>query len=170
MKEMKTVRFVTIGGLLTALTVFFQSAPVLLPTVGLALSPLSTLPVALAAVMNISLGITVWFSSVLIMIIVSPQEAIILLTTTGLQGIVMGAVLYRKGMIFSILSSTIVLPAGMLVLTYVAGVPALGSSTSTLSLSLTLLIFTVFSLIYVSIWNICFSKFASYLIKVMKRY
>lgn len=37
-------------------------APVFLPAIGLALSPLSTLPIAIAAVSNISLGFTVFFS------------------------------------------------------------------------------------------------------------
>ncbi|WP_242853066.1 hypothetical protein [Pseudobacteroides cellulosolvens] len=163
---MEIARFTSVGGLLTSLTVLLQSAPVFLPVVGLALSPLSTLPIALAAVFDISLGITVLFSSALILIMVSPQEAIILLFTTGILGAVMGTLLYRKGIIVSILSSAIILSSGMIILTYIVGVPGFGDLADTLSLPFTLLTFFIFSLIYVSIWNICFRKFANYLIKI----
>jgi hypothetical protein len=159
-------RFICIGGILTAVTVLFQSAPVFLPTIGLALSPLSTLPIAIAAVSNISLGITVFFSSALILVIVSTQETIILLFTTGLLGIVIGTLLYRKGIIISILSSSITLSLGMIFLTYIVGVSAFVDLSSSLSTTLTFLIFFSFSLVYASIWNICFRKFMNYLIKI----
>ena len=96
---MNKVRFISIGGILTTITVIFQSAPVFLPAIGLLFSPLSTLPIAIAAFYNISLGITVFFSSALILTLVNVQEAIILLFTTGLLGIVIGTLLYRKGII-----------------------------------------------------------------------
>ncbi|HEY9060778.1 MAG TPA: hypothetical protein VIO64_09790 [Pseudobacteroides sp.] len=163
---MEIARFISIGSLLTSLTVLLQSAPVLLPVVGLALSPLSTLPIALAAVFNISLGITVLFSSALILIMVSVQEAIILLFTTGILGTVIGTLLYRKGIVVSILSSAIILSIGIIILTYIVGVPAFGDLTGTLSFPFALITFFMFSLIYVSIWNICFRKFANYLIKI----
>ena len=169
LKEMKISRFISLGGLLISLTVLFQSAPVLLPTIGLALSPLSTLPIALASAFNISLGITVLFSSALILITVSPQEAIILLFTTGLLGILMGTLIYRKGIIVSILSCTIMLSIGMAILTYIVGIPAFGDLTGALSLPFTLLIFFIFSLVYVSIWNMFFRKFGNRLIKFVKK-
>ncbi len=166
MKKIKIARFISLGGLLTSLTVLLQSAPVFFPAVGLALSPLSTLPIALAAVFDISLGISVLFSSVLILIMVSPQEAIILLFTTGILGTVIGTLLYRKGIIVSILSSAIILSIGIIISTYIVGVPAFGDLTCTLSFPVTLLTFFIFSLIYASIWNICFRRFTNYLIKI----
>ncbi|ARC86143.1 putative membrane protein [Clostridium argentinense CDC 2741] len=166
MKKMNIIRFICIGGILTAVAVLFQSAPVFLPVIGLALSPLSTLPIAIAAVSNISLGFTVFFSSALILAIVSAQETIILLFTTGLLGIVIGTLLYRKGIIISILFSSIILSLGIIFLTYIVGIPAFVDLTSSLSTPLTFLIFFSFSLIYASIWNICFRKFMNYLIKI----
>lgn len=159
-------RFICIGGILTTIAVLFQSAPVFLPAIGLALSPLSTLPIAIAAVSNISLGFTVFFSSALILVIVSAQEAIILLFTTGLLGIVMGTLLYRKGIIISILFSSIALSLGMISLTYIVGISAFVDLASKLSTPLTFLIFFLFSLVYASIWNICLRKFMNYLIKI----
>ncbi|MBU5675072.1 hypothetical protein KQI88_01400 [Alkaliphilus sp. MSJ-5] len=166
MKKMNISRFICIGGILTTVAVLFQSAPIFLPTIGLALSPLSTLPIAIAAVSNISLGFTVFFSSALILAIVSAQETIILLFTTGLLGIVIGTLLYRKGIIISILFSSITLSLGMIFLTYIVGILAFVDLTSSLSIALTFLIFFLFSLVYASIWNICFRKFMNYLIKI----
>ena len=163
---MTKVRFICIGGLLTTIAVLFQAAPVFSPVVGLALSPLSTLPIAIAAVFNISLGFTVFFSSALILAIVSVQETIILLFTTGLLGIVIGLLLYRKGIIISISFSSTTLSLGMLFLTYVAGIPAFADLAGSLSTSYTILIFFSFSLIYACFWNICLKKFMNYFVKI----
>lgn len=158
MKEMGISRFVVMGGILATAAVLLQSAPVFLPAIGLALSPFSTLPIAIAAAANISLGFTVLFSSAVILTIVSTQEAIILLSTTGLLGIVIGTLLYRKGIKITILFSSLALFLGMIFLTYLAGTPAFGDLTRSLSTPLTLLIFLSFSLVYASIWNICLRK------------
>lgn len=159
-------RFICIGGILTAITILFQSAPVFLPTIGMALSPLSTLPVAISAASNIALGFSVFLSSTLILIIVSAQEAIILLFTTGLLGIVIGTLLYRKGIIISILFSSIALSLGMIFLTYIIGISGFVDLTNSLSVPLTFVIFLSFSLVYASIWNIYLRKFVNYLIKI----
>lgn len=163
MKKINIGRFICIGGILTTITVLFQSAPVILPAIGLALSPLSTLPIAIAAVSNISLGFTVFLSSALILVIVSAQETIILLFTTGLLGIVIGTLLYRKGIIISILFSSIALSLGMILLTYIVGISAFVDLASSLSTPLSFLIFFLFSLVYASIWNIYLRKFMNYL-------
>ena len=163
---MNVGRFICIGGILTAITVLLQSAPVFLPAIGLVLSPLSTLPIAIAAIINISLGFTVFLSSALILTIISVQETIILLFTTGLLGILMGTLLYRKGVIISLFFSSIALSLGMMFLTYLLGIPAFVDFTSSLSYPLIYLIFFSFSLIYSSIWNFCFRNFINYLIKI----
>jgi len=166
LKKMNVGRFICIGGILTAISVLLQSAPVFLPAIGLILSPLSTLPIAIAAVSCISLGFAVFFSSALILVLVNVQETIILLFTTGLLGIVTGTLLYRKGTFISILFSSIALTFGMMFLTYIVGISAFVDFSSTLSIPLIFLIFFSFSLIYASIWNICLRKLTNYLIKI----
>ena len=160
------VRFISIGGIFTAFTVLFQSAPLFFPAIGLLFSPFSTLPIAIAAFYNVSLGMTVFVSSAIILTLVNLQEAVILLFTTGPLGVVMGALLYRKGIFVSILFSTIILSLGMISLTYIVGISPFGELTDSQSIPLTLVIFTSFSLIYASIWNICFRKLINYLIKI----
>lgn len=165
MKKMNLGWFISIGGILTTIAVVFQSAPVFLPIIGMALSPFSTLPIALAAYMNISLGIAVLFSSVLILTFLSLQEAIILIFTTGLLGIVTG-LLYQKSLFISIFYSSITLSIGITLLTYVVGISAFGDFISSFSVQLVLIIFIIFSVIYTSIWNIFFKHFIRYLIKI----
>ena len=154
------------GGILTTITVIFQSAPIFLPAIGLLLSPLSTLPIAIAALYNISLGMAVFFTSAFILVLVNVQEAIILLFTTGLLGTALGTFLFRKGLFVSILFSSIILCIGMISLTYIVGISAFGDLTSLESMPLTILIYIAFSLVYVSIWNKCLRKFINYLIRI----
>lgn len=163
---MNMARFICIGAILTTLTVLFQSAPLFLPMIGLTLSPLSTLPIAIAAVFNVSLGITVFFSSAVILAMFSIQETIILFFTTGLLGIIMGTLLYRKGIIISIIFSSITLTFGITILTYIVRISAFVDFASSLTTPLAILFFSIFSFVYSFIWNICFRKFLNYLKKI----
>lgn len=161
-------RYISRGAILTTLAVLFQSAPLFLPVLGLALSPLSTLPIAIAAISKISLGLAVFFSTALILTFVSVQEAIILTFSTGLLGVVIGSFLHRKGIIISILYSSITLTLGMILLTYLVGVSGFVELTNSISTTLTILIFFLFSLVYASIWNVCIKKFMDYLKKAFR--
>ena len=84
MKKVNLVYQIGLGGILTSITVILQSAPVFLPIIGLILSPFSTLPVALAALINVYLGLGVFTSSLFILLIVSIQEGAIFLFATGI--------------------------------------------------------------------------------------
>lgn len=166
MKKVNIGTYICLGGILTAFAVLFQSAPVFLPAIGLALSPLSTLPIALAAVSSISLGFCVLFSSAFLLVLVSAEETIILLFTTGLLGFVMGTLLCRKGVLSSIIGSSIALSLGLLCLTYIVSMTAFVEFTNSRSTPFIVLIFFSFSLVYSSIWTICLRKFVNYLKKI----
>lgn len=166
MNKMNVSSFICVGGVLTTLAVLFQSSPVFLPAVGLFLSPLSTLPIAIAAISNIPLGLTVFFSSALVLTLISIQEATILLFTTGLLGVIIGTLIFRKGIISSILFSSVGLSIGMAFLTYLVGIPAFVDLASSFSTAFTSLIFLLFSFVYASICSICIRKFANYLKKI----
>ena len=145
MTKVKVVRYISLGGILTAMAVILQSSPVFLPTIGLLLSPSSTLPIALASVINPYFSFMVLLSSVLILIAVSIQEALILLFTTGLLGLIMGGLIYRKGIFASIFASMISLIIGMMILTYVLVIPGFVSFTSSLSIITIVIIYFIFS-------------------------
>lgn len=154
------------GGMLTVFTVLFQAAPVFLPMIGLALSPLSTLPIILAGYFHLSLGIAVYLASAFLLAFVHIQESIILLFTTGLLGVGIGTFLFRKGMIISILFSSTLLFSGILLLTYVVAISPFGNNTPSNSFLITCIIFGLFSFLYASIWNVCIKKFINYLINI----
>ena len=78
----------------------------------------------------------------------------------------MGAVFYRKGILISILISSISLSIGMMLLTYVTRFAAFVGFTGSYSISLTLLIYLIFSVVCTSIWNIFFRKFMNYLRRI----
>lgn len=163
MKKMGKLKFITIGGFLTAMTIIFQSAPVFFPAIGLLFSPFSTLPIAIAAIFNISLGIAVYLSSAFILFFISMEETIILLFTTGILGIGIGTFLFRKGMPISILFSAIGLSIGMLLLTYFIGMAAFKELTYSLPFPLVFFIYVLFSLFYACIWNLFIKKFIHFL-------
>ena len=89
-KNKLTVKLISIGRIFVGLAVVFQSEPVLLPVIWIELSPLSTLPIALAGMLNISLGVTVYIASVIILAFISIEECLILIFTTGILGLVIG--------------------------------------------------------------------------------
>ncbi|MBU9711472.1 hypothetical protein [Evansella tamaricis] len=158
MIEMNKARFVSVGGILTAIAVIFQAAPVFLPVIGLGLSPFSTLPIAIAAFLKTSLGFAVYGSTALLLTFIYIQEAIILIFTTGLLGITIGTFLFRKGIVISVLFSSIVLSLGMFLLTHFVGITLLGDFTNFGSILFTFFSFFLFSLIYTSIWNLFVRK------------
>ena len=163
---MKISKFISFGSILTAFTLLFQAAPLYLPAIGMVLSPFSTLPIAIASVYNVSLGITVFISSVLLLLLFSIQEATILLFTTGLLGIVMGALVNRKGVFISTLTSSIALLIGILTLTYLVGISGFVEFSKPLPTLLMIIIFFSFSLVYSLIWNYVLRKFLTYLRKI----
>ncbi|MDF2904979.1 MAG: hypothetical protein K0R34_300 [Herbinix sp.] len=166
MQKMNIVQIISVGGILTAITVLFQSAPVFLPGIGMAFSPFSTLPIAIATVMSLFLGILVLFASTLIILMVSAQEAMILIFATGILGFVLGAALYRKGLLITLLASSLALTIGMLALTYIVTIPGFSEITGSLRVPLIVLIYFLFSFLYSTIWFLGLKKFLGLLAKI----
>jgi hypothetical protein len=162
LSKLKTSRLVSFGSIFAALTVLFQAAPVFLPVVGLTLSPFSTLPIALATILSLPLGIVTLFASALILFTISPQEAVILLVATGPLGLSLGFS-FKKSFTCSVVTSSIVLFSGINILTYVIGVPTFGDFTDKFLPCINIILFLVFSFIYSCVWTF-------YLNKLIKRF
>lgn len=160
MKINNPAQIVSIGGILTTLAVLFQSLPVFLPGMGLIISPLATLPIALAAVGSTNLGVISLFSSTLILLLISPQEAVIFLFATGLLGLTLGAS-YNKRITQSIATATITLFIGINILIHIVGIAAFGDLTPDSSLITEAFIIMLFSLIYSGMWIFILRFFVS---------
>ncbi len=164
-KNKLTVKLISIGGIFVGLAVIFQAAAVLLPVIGMALSPLSTLPIALASIINIYLGLLVYIASALLLAFISIEECLILIFSTGILGLVMGVLLYRKGMLVSTLCSGVALSVGISILTYVIGVFQMGSLESSVAVGIMILGFILFSLVYGCVWNVMVGRFVGCLVR-----
>jgi len=155
MKIDTPVRAITIGGILTVLILLLQSAPAWLHGVGLLLSPLATLPIALAAILSIPLGAVVYIAAAFLLMIIIPQEAAIFLLGTGLLGLSLG-VCHKKETLQRILIPATALFIGMVFLTKLALIPVFGALTPR-SLGVELLVFLPFSLVYTGVWVVIIS-------------
>lgn len=162
MKINSSARIVSIGGIFSALAVVFQSSPVFLPGIGLALSPFATLPIALAALASTYSGIIALFASALILLFISPQEAAIFLLTTGPLGFALGAS-YNKGFLKSLAVTGGVLFIGVNILTHVIGIAAFGDLTPDSSLITAAFIFMLFAPFYSCIWIFILNLFVNLL-------
>lgn len=151
MKTDTPVRAIIVGGIFTALILLFQSAPLWLSGAGLIISPLATLPAALASILSIPLGLVVYLAAAFLLMLISPQEAAIFLLGTGLLGLTLG-ICHKKETIQQILISATALFIGMVFLTKLALIPVFGSLTPR-SLWVELLVFLPFSLLYTALWT-----------------
>lgn len=166
MKETYSIKLIVTCSLLTSLAVIFQSAPVFLPSIGLVISPISTLPIAIAALLNVYLGFLVFIATIFILLFIDLQEAIIFAVTTGLLGLIVGSILYQKGMIFSILFSSLGLFIGIITLIYIVDIPSIKEMLTLTSTLILLIIVYIFSIGYALIWNIIIKRFIKYLNKI----
>lgn len=166
MKKKNLRKFVSYGGLLSTITVIFQTAPIFFPPIGLLLSPFSTLPIAVATSSSISLGISIFISSSIIISIISLQEYLIFCFTTGLLGIIIGTFINRCNVVVSIIASTISLTLGIIILTYLINIDSFSDFAKSIPPIIVILIYFVFSFIYSIISNIIINKILKYLNRI----
>lgn len=148
MKIDTPVREIIAGGILTALALFFQSAPLWLSGIGLFISPLATLPVALAAALSIPLGAVVYTAAAFLLMLADPQEAAIFLLATGLLGMASGFSRTRE---HRVLIPAAALCIGLLALTNLGLIPVFGGITPR-SVLLQIPVYALFSLLYAALW------------------
>ena len=163
---MKSARIVCLGGVFTALAVVLQSAPVWMPGLGLALSPVSTAPVAAAACISPVTGFAVLICASAILFGISAQEALIFVFSTGILGLVLGLLNNRKFWI-SICTAGTVLFGGLALLFYAFGIKIMGPLTDILESSLPAF-FILFSLAYAAGWATLI-KFLFKRLKLLKK-
>lgn len=148
----------TLGGLLIAITVIFQAAPLFFPGLGAFLSLLSTLPVAVAvAASGIRIGILVWAVSVILLQTINPLLSFILLFTTGPLGLSIGLSCHSRALYKNLIATTAILFVGMVFLIRLVG---LGSFTYfMLPKYILAVIILVCCLVYSFLWIAFFKEF-----------
>lgn len=147
-KSLVTIAF------LGALTALFQSAGGFLPGPGYLLSPLSTAPVVLAALLSLRSGFTAYALSIVLLLLIQPSELIVFSFTTGLLGLALGFSIARsKNRIQVVLVSALALWAGIALVLYAFRFPLLGPSVAMSFDIATAMYIFLFSLLYSAIWT-----------------
>jgi len=141
-----------IGAIMASLAAIFQSAG-LFVGFGYVLSMMATLPIIIATMISMRIGMMAYISTILLVSVIQPSEVIVFTFTTGLLGLSIGIggrkfqkVLYI--MLFAALSLTI----GIISVLSIFNFPILGPSISTaLDIKMLIAVFS-FSLLYSWIW------------------
>ncbi len=145
-------KWITLAGLLTAIAVILHAAPTFLPVVGLALSPLSSVPIIIGALLFADRVLPMFLAVVALLLLINVQEAIIFLLATGPLGLTVTLVtvpvipLWRKFLI-----PTSLLTCGVLLLIFLVGLPGLQNIVSSLNVII-LLAIILFSFLYSSLF------------------
>ncbi len=141
-------KWITLAGFLAAITVVLHSAPIFLPVIGLALSPLSTLPVIIGALLFADRVLPMFLAAFALLFLINAQEAVIFLLATGPLGLTVALAaiptipFWQKSLI-----PTSLLTCGILLLIFLVGLPGLQNIVESLNLIIFLAII-LFSLIY----------------------
>jgi hypothetical protein len=128
-----------------------QSAPVW-TAFGLVLSPLSTAPIAVAAFLSPLCGIAAFFSVPALLLLLSAQEALIFVFSTGLLGLVLGLTLKLPAAL-GIPTAGVSLFCGLNMLFYVCGINLFGPFTEYIS-GFFEIFFLLFSVAYAALWRV----------------
>lgn len=147
-RERFSSKWVTATGLLAGSAALLQLAPVFLPVIGLALSPLSSLPLIISVLLFADGAVATFLTTVALLFVINAEEAVIFLFTTGPLGLaaaltaIPGLSLWRK-----LLLPTALLTCGILLLVFLVGLPGLTSLCSTFN-AMALLSIITFSCLY----------------------
>ncbi|GAB4257161.1 hypothetical protein [Thermincola ferriacetica] len=153
-----TVKYLSTLSVLTSVTVMLQLFAGLLPGVGALAAGFTTLFVAMAAYSKPLGGLLVYAAAAGLIGIIMPIKLPLFLFSTGLLGLSLG-VTVKLDQNISVLSSSLVLTIGTLVLTGPLGIPVLGPALSYARgpVSLLIIIFA-FSWIFCFLWYIFFQR------------
>jgi hypothetical protein len=146
-------RRVSILGGMAALAILFQVSPVFFPVAGLLLSPFSSLPIAIGTLLFPQGALGMFLAASGIISIIYWQEGAVFLFATGPLGIASAlAVMSRGHKWMRILISGLILTCGILILTFVIGLPGLMEAFENLQVFTMVLVVFLFSLGYSCLW------------------
>lgn len=151
LSRIKTRRLV-FGAVMTSLAIGIQIAPLYLPFVGISLSALSTLPLAVAGYLGIRTGLMTFGVSGVILLLFGVSYSFVFLFGSGLLGLCLGIMMQKKYPypVIALLAS-FCLTGGVLLLGKLLGFPVLpwlmGEKRQFL-----MLVLSVSTFLYCSLW------------------
>lgn len=139
---------------LGALTALFQSAGGFVPGPGYLISPLSTAPMVLAALISLRSGLAAYALGISLLLLVQPGELIVFPFTTGLLGLALGfGIAHFNYRIQVVLFSALALSVGIALVLYGFRFPLLGPSVAANFRIDSAVYIILFSLIYSWVWS-----------------
>lgn len=151
-QKRKTMKLILVS-LFACIAAVLQAAGGLLPGIGLFISPLATAPILIGSMFSIPFGVTTYFLTIMLLVILQPAELIIFPFTTGLLGLSIGIAFscFRTRFVV-IASGTIALTLGILSLLYLFHFPVLGPAVSDSFSFLTAGSISLFTFLYSWLW------------------
>jgi hypothetical protein len=163
-------KLIAVMGLLMALSVLFQCSPVFYPGVGLIISPLSSLPVSLGSILFPQGATAIVIGSFILISFISMEEAMIFALATGAVGIAVSAVILSKKPILKVIwIPGLSLYCGILIITYIVGVPGMKDLFADKGILITALIVLLFSIIYSYLWILIVKVFLKAMMKIQNK-
>lgn len=139
--------------ILGVFTAVLQSAGGMLPGVGLAISPFSTIIVVLATMISLQYGLFTYLLAIFLLFLIEPSELFIFPFTTGLLGLGIGLGLCKLNKPAAIiLVNGIILCLGICIPLYGLGFPILGPMVLATPKIKTLLTIFIFASLYSWLW------------------
>lgn len=120
----KSAKSLTLGALLLAAAVMLQASAMYMAVVGVSVSGLSTLPVALAAYYNRISGLLAYLGAGMLLIFLNPPQGIIFMFSSGLLGLSLGILLRcRRELVTVVIVPSLLLCGGVFAAGGLLGVP-----------------------------------------------
>lgn len=155
-------------GLMTALTVLLAGSVLYLPVAGYFLSHFATLFVAAAVAISLRGGFFVILASSLLLLSLFPKQAPVLFFLDGPLGYVIGwGIATAKSRWQTLLLAAAGLCAGVVILSYVIGIPTFTGVTRGLSLELAVMAIAAYALIYAWAWITLIADFFQFLKRIL---
>ena len=125
-EEWKSSRNIVIGALLAVIATIIQASTLYLPLLGISLSALSTLPVALSGYLNIVTGLLTYLVSAVLLLSWGFPSALIFICSSGFLGFCLGVLLKRGYPFYAVaVISSVCLTCGILIACNILGLPVL---------------------------------------------
>jgi hypothetical protein len=149
----KPSKWIATLGLMIALAVIFQSAPVYLPTAGMILSPFSSLPIAIGTMLYPQAALAMFLGTAGILFTIHIEEAFIFLFGTGSIGLSTAFLVMKKKSKWKMLwLPSLLLTSGIIIMTYLIGIPGLIEAFASMNVLTAFLLILLFSIGYSLLW------------------
>lgn len=159
-------KWITTASLLAALAALLHAAPIYLPVIGMALSPLSSIPMIIGVLLFADGALAMFLAATALLFFINVEEALIFLLATGPLGLASALTVIPNIPLWQRLTfPTVLLTCGILLLAFLVGVPGIQGIIGSFH-GLGLVLIVIFSLFYSSLFRavarLCHGRLLAY--------